>query len=373
MTRLCKCGCGNDVTRKESQFIRGHFGRGKHRSYETKKKISEKLSGDRCVWFGRKHTDETKKKISESLRGKKNGMFGKHHSEEVKQKIKNSSWNKGLTKETDMRLKNIGKQTSKTLKKLWEDPIYIAKMSKCRKDMWKNKKFYVKMCKIHKLNQSSERIANIRLKMNEYWKDSKHINIASEISKKRWQNPQYHYKTKLAIKRACQNKKRCLEISKRMKKKWKDQEYIEHISKKRKSMWKNKAYRRKKSKSSKNMWNDLNFRQRVIPKVMRAVHRSPNHFESKIIQIIKLNRLLWKYVGNGSFLLAGKNPDFIYLGKEKIVAEAYDNYWKSLKGCTPKKYIRERSMIFKKEGFQTIFIHYNDTNENILYKLLGVY
>lgn len=35
----------------------------------------------------RKHTENTKKKISESISGKKNPMFGKHRSEETKQKI----------------------------------------------------------------------------------------------------------------------------------------------------------------------------------------------------------------------------------------------------------------------------------------------
>ena len=76
-------------------------------SEETKRKISETISGEKHPWFGRKHTAESKEKMSKSSTGKKhtkesklkmsisrmgdkNYLYGKHLSEETKQKLSKS-------------------------------------------------------------------------------------------------------------------------------------------------------------------------------------------------------------------------------------------------------------------------------------------
>jgi group I intron endonuclease len=54
---------------------------GKKHSGETKKKISEKMSGENHPQYGKKHSGETKKKISEKRSGK---MSGKNHPRSIK-------------------------------------------------------------------------------------------------------------------------------------------------------------------------------------------------------------------------------------------------------------------------------------------------
>ena len=60
-------------------------------SEETRKKMSEAMSGEKNPFYGKHHSEESKKKMSESLKGlqtgEKNPMFGKHHSEESKKKM----------------------------------------------------------------------------------------------------------------------------------------------------------------------------------------------------------------------------------------------------------------------------------------------
>lgn len=71
--------------------------RGKHRSEETRKKISESCKGRETWNKGISWCEESKKKMSKSRKGKYTGensfMFGKHHSEETRKKISES--NKG--------------------------------------------------------------------------------------------------------------------------------------------------------------------------------------------------------------------------------------------------------------------------------------
>ena len=71
----------------------------KHLSDETRKKISESLSGENhpdCFgknnnFYGKKHTPESRKKMSEAQSGENNGFYGKHHSDESKKKIGDSN------------------------------------------------------------------------------------------------------------------------------------------------------------------------------------------------------------------------------------------------------------------------------------------
>jgi len=69
---------------------------GKHRSEETKKKISEARKGKNCgeenPFYGKCHTEETKKKIGDKMKKRlenkeKHPLFGKHHTEESKEKM----------------------------------------------------------------------------------------------------------------------------------------------------------------------------------------------------------------------------------------------------------------------------------------------
>jgi hypothetical protein len=94
----------SDYMNESLARVNGFFGRdtsgsnhpqfGHELSEETKKKISDSLTG-------RIEPDETRKKKSLSKLGDKNSFYGKKHSEETKDKISESkrgveSWNKGI-------------------------------------------------------------------------------------------------------------------------------------------------------------------------------------------------------------------------------------------------------------------------------------
>ena len=103
---LCKCGCGQEIIiikkyhkwQRIPEYIKGHY----HPSNETKKKISQTLSGERCYNYGKHLSEETKKKLSEASKGK-------HHSEESKNKMSKACNGRKHSEETKKKLSEINR------------------------------------------------------------------------------------------------------------------------------------------------------------------------------------------------------------------------------------------------------------------------
>lgn len=77
-------------------------------SEETRRLLSQKLSGENNPWYGRKHTDEELEKMSVNRKGKcaeeNNYWYGKNLSEETKLKISKSKTGKTASEETRKKL-----------------------------------------------------------------------------------------------------------------------------------------------------------------------------------------------------------------------------------------------------------------------------
>ena len=166
--KICKLlGCNNKVKLNRDSYcsqkcyweslIGNTINKGRIRSeeYKNKQSLSHK---------GRKQTEGEKKKQIESQIGKKlsketrqkirDKAIGRKQTKEVKQNMSEKKkkfyanggkpWNKGLTKETDERVKNIGLKVTKSLlgrkspehtlrmKEIWKDPNFINKQVKGR-------------------------------------------------------------------------------------------------------------------------------------------------------------------------------------------------------------------------------------------------
>ena len=96
-----------DITRKELVALRMYYNRpaseliflptsehislhrkGKHRSEETKKKLSEAQKGNKNM-LGKHHSEETKKKLSEARKGRK---FSEEHKKKLSEAQKGKLW-----------------------------------------------------------------------------------------------------------------------------------------------------------------------------------------------------------------------------------------------------------------------------------------
>ena len=77
--------------------------------------------------------------------------------------------------------------------------------------------------------------------------------------------------------------------------------------------------------------------------------------ELALLNIIKVHNLPYRFVGNGSFNIGRKFPDFVHKTK-KIAIEVYNRFFKLKHYKTLEEYEIERVAYFKKFGYKTIMI-----------------
>lgn len=97
-------------------------------------------------------------------------------------------------------------------------------------------------------------------------------------------------------------------------------------------------------------WDWMNISEEgFYQKLTESQQRRPNGLETNFISVIKKYNLPFKYVGDGSLWICGKNPDFIDEDKKTII-ELFGDYWhKDEDEIT-------RAEHFKSYGFNTIII-----------------
>jgi very-short-patch-repair endonuclease len=93
------------------------------------------------------------------------------------------------------------------------------------------------------------------------------------------------------------------------------------------------------------------YRNRVIEAQRKGMVIRPNKPE-KILSVL-LNKD-YKYVGDGSFIINGFNPDFINCNGQKKIIELYGDYWHNLPDYKERDKCRIKS--YKKYGYKTLII-----------------
>jgi len=96
-----------------------------------------------------------------------------------------------------------------------------------------------------------------------------------------------------------------------------------------------------------NLWKDPKYQQ----KLYESQNKKPNNCEIIILKLLdKLYPNEWKYTGDYSFWINGKNPDFTCTNGKKLLIEHFGTWWH--KEDDPE----ERKKIFKKFGYETLVI-----------------
>lgn len=150
------------------------------------------------------------------------------------------------------------------------------------------------------------------------------------------------------------------------KKRWKDVEYRENHLVALKNLERRKAAS-KRMLGDKNIMNLPGVRERHLKAVFKGLKLRPTKPEKlldKLLQRLFPNQ--WKYVGDGSFIVGYRNPDFVNVNGQKKIIEMFGDYWHSKKvtGIFNEQHEQERIDRFAKYGYQTLIIWQHEL-ENI--------
>lgn len=106
-----------------------------------------------------------------------------------------------------------------------------------------------------------------------------------------------------------------------------------------------------------------------IFKAIKAQHERPNGLESKILSLLEqICPSEWKYVGDGTVVFGGLNPDIINVNGQKKIIEAFGDYWHTLED---EKKGRE---VFARYGFETLFVWQHElADEDALIRKLSTF
>ena len=122
-------------------------------------------------------------------------------------------------------------------------------------------------------------------------------------------------------------------------------------SESQKELWRDSEYARMMSEVHKENWKNPEFARRMV----EAQNRKPNGPELQLLSVLSKHFPdEWKYVGDGTFWLEGKNPDFMNVNGEKQVIEIFGYYWHD-PGYFPSRMSEEELIAHYREyGFNCI-------------------
>jgi hypothetical protein len=285
----------------------------------------EKMSQAR---LGKKHSQEQRERVSKTLKEKYAlGIYtpafkGKHLSEEHKQKL--SQANQGKKK-----------------------PTSVKKISVARK-MWfsnpENKERFVKeiLPKINSPENIAKRSATIKTKPL----NLERVKKMAETKRRQYHEGQLFNPVPKGSKRP--------EISKKMKGRVFTPEWTMKISKALTGRKLDPITAKKVADAVRRRYSNPILKEQIIKKAWASRWKRPTGYEAKIIKIIKENGFPFKYVGDGSFLVGCKNPDFISTDGTNMIIEVYHNY------THPIDYEQRRSNYFTPRGYKLLFIDDQD-------------
>ncbi len=106
-------------------------------------------------------------------------------------------------------------------------------------------------------------------------------------------------------------------------------------------------------------WQNPDFRDKVISNSLSATGQHPNKTEvyfNTILDEVCPNK--YKYVGDGSYLIGHKNPDFISVDSDKLIVEFFGDFWhgENRVGKSNIEHENERINHFAKYGYRTLVV-----------------
>lgn len=99
-------------------------------------------------------------------------------------------------------------------------------------------------------------------------------------------------------------------------------------------------------------------KEKMIRSLQKSIHKKPNKQEKKLIELFYQYNLPYKFVGDFTIWIGGKNPDFINTNGDKKLIEYAGRYWHT------EEEMDKRIKLFAEYGFETLIIWDNEFLKN---------
>lgn len=144
-------------------------------------------------------------------------------------------------------------------------------------------------------------------------------------------------------------------ISKAHKGKKLSKEHKKRIGRGLEKAWANLEFkemmRKKRRKSTLKLWQKKDFRNKIVSAMAHALCEHPNKPESELRDLLEqMFPSEYRFTGDGSFILAGKCPDFLNVNGKKKIIELFGDYWHE------KTEEKQRIALFKEYGYDTLIV-----------------
>lgn len=117
-------------------------------------------------------------------------------------------------------------------------------------------------------------------------------------------------------------------------------------------------------------WQNPEYREKTIRAQLKGLFKRPTSLENKFIELCNEANLPYKYVGDGSFIIGFKNPDFINTNGKKICVEVANK----VQVHHPNGWAEKRIEHFKKYGWECLIFWEDDFKDKnkIIKELMSV-
>lgn len=133
----------------------------------------------------------------------------------------------------------------------------------------------------------------------------------------------------------------------------------------------NEETKARMSKSHKSKWQDAEYRDSEIRRLRLACCVHPNKPEATILELLNAKYPEeWKFVGDGSLIIEGLNPDIVNANGRKLIIEVFGDYWHTQK-LKPYRLNEGRVSVYAKYGYKTLIIWVRELNniKNVMVKI----
>ncbi len=107
----------------------------------------------------------------------------------------------------------------------------------------------------------------------------------------------------------------------------------------------------------------LNTDVTILRKRYKGLCKKPTRPEKVVLELIKDNNLPYSYVGDGTIIISGLNPDFIHKNNNKVI-EVFGDYWHRDDVADWNRTEKGRIEIFENLGYEILILWETDIKKS---------